>query len=250
MLDNPQFYFAAIPALLIFGISKGGFGGGLGIVAVPLMALVIPPAQAAALLLPLLCLMDLIGIGRYRRDWDRHSLKCMLPGAVVGIAIGSLAFGYLSEHVVRLLLGLVAVSFCANYFLRGGNRRAAQPPNAMAGAFWGMLAGITSTIAHAGGPPANMYLLPRKLDKTLFVGTMVVLFAAINACKIPPYIALGLYDPAILWACLALSPVAALGMLLGIRLHGMVNELLFYRICYVLVLLTGLKLITDGLAGL
>lgn len=249
MISDPFFYLAAVPAILIFGISKGGFGGGLGIVAVPMMALVVSPADAAALLLPLLCLMDMIGIVRYRRSFDRHSLFCMLPGALLGVAVGSLAFGYLSEQMVRLILGVVALVFGADYFLRGGGSRPAREKNATRGAFWGAISGVTSTIAHSGGPPANMYLLPLKLDKTFFVGTMTVLFTAVNLSKLPPYIALGLFDGTILVTCLALAPVAAAGMITGIRLHGVVNEILFYRICYGLVLATGVKLTFDGLAG-
>ncbi|MEZ5823809.1 MAG: sulfite exporter TauE/SafE family protein [Geminicoccaceae bacterium] len=250
MISDPYFYLAAIPALLIFGISKGGFGGGLGIVAVPLMALVVSPADAAGLLLPLLCLMDAIGIVRYRRSFDRHSLFSMMPGALLGILLGSLAFGYLPEHLVRLVLGIVALLFGADHFLRGGGSGPARPKSTPGAAFWGTIAGVTSTIAHSGGPPANMYLLPLKLDKTIFVGTMVVLFTAINLFKIPPYVALGLYDARILLTCLVLAPVAAAGMLLGIRLHGNVEERLFYRICYGLVLATGLKLVFDGVGGM
>ncbi|HRY23794.1 MAG TPA: sulfite exporter TauE/SafE family protein [Geminicoccaceae bacterium] len=247
MIDDPAFYLAAIPAVLIFGISKGGFGGGLGIAAVPLMAIVVSPARAAGILLPLLVLMDLIGLFAYRRHWDRRVVKVMLPGALLGILIGGLAFGYLDDDVVRVVLGLIAVGFTADYFLRDKSRIAARPQRRVAGAFWGCVAGFTSTIAHAGGPPANIYLLPLKLDKSIFVGTMVVLFSAVNAAKIVPYASLGLFDAANLTTSLVLAPVAAIGMLAGIWLHGKVDQLLFYRLCYVFVLLTGLKLVYDGL---
>ncbi|MCB2053981.1 MAG: sulfite exporter TauE/SafE family protein [Geminicoccaceae bacterium] len=246
MLDDPAFYLAAVPALLIFGISKGGFGGGLGIVAVPMMALVISPADAAALLLPLLCLMDVIGLVNYRRHWDNDVLRSMLPGAIAGILLGSLAFGYFPERVVRLMLGLISLAFAGEYFLRGRRVTTPRPQQPLLGAFWGALAGLTSTLAHAGGPPANMYLLPLRLDKTVFVGTMVVLFATVNALKLPPYVLLGLYDADILTACLLLAPVAAVGMVAGITLHHRVDERLFYRICYGLVFGTGLKLTWDG----
>jgi uncharacterized membrane protein YfcA len=247
MIDDPAFYLVAIPAVLIFGISKGGFGGGLGIAAVPLMAIVVSPSRAAGILLPLLVLMDLIGLWAYRRSWDRRVVRVMLPGALLGIIIGGLAFGYLDDDVVRVVLGLIAVGFTADYFLRDKSRIAARPQRKAAGAFWGGLAGFTSTIAHAGGPPANIYLLPLKLDKSIFVGTMVVLFSAVNAAKIVPYASLGLFDAANLTTSLVLAPVAAIGMLAGIWLHGKVDQVLFYRLCYVFVLLTGLKLVHDGL---
>ncbi len=247
MIDDPAFYLAAIPAVLIFGISKGGFGGGLGIAAVPLMAIVAPPSTAAGILLPLLMLMDLIGLYAYRHRWDRRVVRIMLPGALLGILAGGLAFGYLDDDVVRIVLGLIAVGFTGDYFLRDKSRIEARPQRPVAGAFWGSLAGFTSTIAHAGGPPANIYLLPLKLDKSIFVGTMIVLFAAINAAKLLPYAALGLLDWTNLSTSAALAPVAAIGMLAGLWLHDKVDQLLFYRLCYVFVLLTGLKLVYDGL---
>lgn len=244
------FLLAALPAVLITGISKGGFGGGLGIIAVPLMALVISPAEAAAIMLPLLCLMDMIGLRAYRRRWDGRVLRAMVPGAVLGIAVGSLAFGYLDESLIRLLLGVIAVTFSGKYFLgqRAGSPAARHRP--LLGGFWGMVAGFTSTLAHAGGPPANVYLLPLRLDKSVFVGTAVVFFAAINLAKVVPYAVLGLFQREVLTAALFLAPVAAAGMLLGVWLHSRVNDRLFYGTCYVFVLLTGVKLVADGLRGL
>ena len=248
MLYDPAFYLVAVPAVLIFGISKGGFGGGLGIAAVPLMALAVSPAVAAGILLPLLMLMDAIGVWAYRRRFDRRIISSMLPGALAGIAVASLAFHYLNDDLIRVLLGLIATGFAADYFLRDKGAAAPRPHAPKRAAFWGGIAGFTSTVAHSGGPPANIYLLPLKLDKTLFVGSMIVLFALINAAKVMPYWLLGLFSPANLWASLVLAPVAAFGMLAGIWLHDKVNQLLFYRLCYGFVLLTGLKLIYDGLA--
>ena len=247
VLSDPAFYAAAIPAVLIFGISKGGFGGGLGIAAVPLMALAVSPAVAAGILLPLLLLMDAIGVWAYRRRFDRRIIRTMLPGALAGIVVASLAFHYLNDDLVRVLLGLIAVGFAADYFLRDRAAAPARSHDPRRAAIWGSLAGFTSTVAHSGGPPANIYLLPLKLDKTIFVGSMIVLFALINAAKVIPYVLLGLFSPVNLWASLALAPLAALGMLAGIWLHDKVDQVLFYRLCYVFVLLTGLKLIHDGL---
>jgi len=247
MLSDPAFYLAAVPAVLIFGISKGGFGGGLGIAAVPLLAMVVSPATAAGILLPLLLVMDVIGIWAYRRSFDRRIIKAMLPGALAGIAVASLVFRYLDDDLVRVLLGLIAALFAADYFLRGKADVPAQPHRPKLAACWAGVAGFTSTVAHAGGPPANIYLLPLKLDKSVFVGTMIVLFALVNAAKVLPYAMLGLFAGDNLLASLALAPVAAGGMLAGVWLHDKVDQLLFYRICYVLVLLTGLRLIQDGL---
>jgi uncharacterized protein len=211
------------------------------------MALAVSPAVAAGILLPLLMLMDAIGVWAYRRAFDRRIIQAMLPGALAGIAVASLAFHYLDDDLIRVLLGLIATGFAADYFLRSKGDAPARPHEPRRAAFWGSLAGFTSTVAHSGGPPANIYLLPLKLDKTIFVGSMIVLFTLINAAKVVPYMLLGLFSPTNLWASLVLAPVAALGMLAGIWLHDKVNQVLFYRLCYVFVLLTGLKLIHDGL---
>jgi uncharacterized membrane protein YfcA len=246
-IADPWFYLIAVPALLVTGISKGGFGGGLGIVAVPLLALVVSPAEAAAILLPLLILMDLIGVRAYWRRFDGHALAVMLPGAVLGIALGGLAFGVLDASATRLIVGLIALAFVAHYFLGGGRLAPARPPNAWLGASCGALAGFTSTIAHAGSPPAALYLLPLKLDKTRFVATNVVLFAAINLLKLVPYAAVGEFTARNLATALVLAPLAPLSMILGMRLHHRIEPTTFYRLCYAFVAITGLKLVYDAL---
>jgi len=246
-IGDPWFYLIAVPALLVTGISKGGFGGGLGIVAVPLLALVVSPAQAAAILLPVLILMDLIGVRAYWRRFDGHALAVMLPGAVVGIALGGLAFGVLDERATRLIVGVIALTFVAHYLLGGGRLAPARPPNARLGATCGGVAGFTSTIAHAGSPPAAIYLLPLRLDKTRFVATNVILFAAINLLKLVPYAAVGQLGVRNLATALVLAPLAPLSMALGMRLHDRIEPVTFYRLCYAFVALTGLKLVYDGL---
>ncbi|HET6520703.1 MAG TPA: sulfite exporter TauE/SafE family protein [Geminicoccaceae bacterium] len=248
-ITDPWFYAAAVPAMLLVGISKGGFGGGLAIAGVPLMAFVVPPAQAAAIMLPILVLMDWIGVGAYRRSWDGPTLAVMVPGAAVGIALGGAVFGALDEGLVRLVLGAIAVVFSARYFMPGGRAEAAaRPPSAWRGGLFGGLSGFTSTIAHAGGPPASMYLLPLRLDRTVFVGTTVIFFTAVNLMKLLPYALIGQFSATNLLTALALAPLAPVGVLAGVWLHRRIDETLFYRLCYGFVLLTGLKLIHDGLS--
>ncbi|MGF1477541.1 MAG: sulfite exporter TauE/SafE family protein [Geminicoccaceae bacterium] len=249
MLSDPNFYLASTIAIAIFGISKGGFGGGLGIMAVPIMALAISPSVAAAVMLPLLCLMDVIGIRAYWGVWDRHSLSVIIPGSIVGILLGTFAFGWLSENAVRLIVGVIALAFVLNHW-RQREEPPAREPNAAKGLFWGSVAGFTSTLAHAGGPPANIYFLPLKLDKAAFVGSMVVAFALINYLKLIPYLWLGLFTRDTLIAGLILAPVAGLSMLLGLFLHKRIDGVWFYRLCYLFLFLTGSKLIWDGLTGL
>jgi uncharacterized membrane protein YfcA len=199
-------------------------------------------------MLPPLILMDVIGVWAYRHRFDHRIVRAMLPGALAGIALAALAFRYLDDNLVRVLLGVIAAGFAADYFLRRKSATPPKPHRPRLAAFWGGVAGFTSTVAHSGGPPANIYLLPLKLDKSVFVGSMIILFTLINAAKVVPYALLGLFTPANLLASLALAPVAAVGMLAGIWLHDKVDQVLFYRLCYVFVFLTGLKLIHDGLS--
>lgn len=187
MIEDPVFYALAIPALFLTGISKGGFGSGLGIVAVPMMALVIPVTQAAAVMLPILCLMDVFGVLGYRKSWDRANMRIMVPGAVLGIGLGTVTFGVLDEGWVRLLIGLIAVVFTAQRLLGLFPKDAAPGPNVAKGMFWSAMSGFTSFVAHAGGPPLSVYLLPQRLDKTVFAGTTVLFFAFVNYAKLIPY---------------------------------------------------------------
>ncbi|MPZ99869.1 MAG: TSUP family transporter [Dehalococcoidia bacterium] len=253
MLDDPWFYAAAVPALLIIGISKGGFGGGLGIVGVPLMSLVISPVQAAAILLPVLCLMDLFGVAAYRSVWDRRNMRIIVPGATAGIVLGALTFTLLSDTVVRLLIGLLAIGFTLHHWLAPRLRAApsaARGPRVLPGVAWSGLSGYTSFIAHAGGPPISVYLLPQQMGKTLFVGTTVVFFTAVNYLKLVPYAWLGQFDVSNLLTSLALAPLAPVGIGLGLVLHRRVDEALFYRLVYAFLFGTGLKLVYDGIGGL
>jgi len=241
------YWMLVITGVLISALSKGGFGGGLGMVSVPLMSWVMSPAHAAAIMLPLLCLMDAIGVWAYRRSWSRHAVAALLPGALVGIVLGTLAFDWLSEDAVRILLGATSVLFSLDWFLRPAARiGTGKPPRPLSGVVLGSAAGFTSTIAHAGGPPANLYLVPLRLNKTVFVGTMTILFAAINLAKLPPYFMIGLFDQSIVTTILCMVPVAALGMLAGVRLHHRVSDRWFYPLCVGFVLLTGVKLLWDG----
>jgi len=249
MIEDPWFYAAAIPAVLIVGISKGGFAAGFGILGVPLMALVISPLQAAAILLPILLVMDVVGLWAYRRRFDLSNLKILIPAAAVGILIGWLTASLVREEHVALIVGIVALAFAADFWT--GQRREGTPERSLSkGGFWGAVAGFTSFVAHAGGPPFQVYMLPQRLDKTLYVGTSVVFFWAVNLIKVPPYLALGQFDTTNLLTALVLMPLAPVGILLGVRLHHMIPEEPFYRLCYAGVTLVGLKLVYDAATNL
>lgn len=247
MLTDPWFYAVAVPALLLIGISKGGFGGGFGTVGVPMMALVIPPTQAAAILLPVLALMDLVGLYTYRGLWDREQMKILAPGALVGIVLGALTFAITSEDAVRLIIGAIAVGFTLWRFV-GAFRAPARKadPSWTKGSFWSGVGGYTSFVAHAGGPPLNVYLLPQQLDKTQYVGTTVVFFALVNYVKLVPYGILGQFDVTNLATSAALAPLAPVGVLLGVVLHRRISQEFLFRVVYAGLLLTGVKLLWDG----
>jgi uncharacterized membrane protein YfcA len=248
------FYPVAVVAILLTGIAKGGFGAGSGGVAVPLMSIFIAPPEAAGIMLPILCAMDLFGVHAYRGTFSREHLRIMLPGALVGIAAGGLAFGALPVNAIRLLLGIIAVTFALNRWFRLSERLAASlaarggPPGPVAGAFWGGLSGFTSTLAHAGGPPFAIYMLPQKLDKTLLVGTSVIFFLVVNYVKLVPYALLGQLNTTNLTAALLFAPLAPLGIWLGVWLHRRVSERGFYAVAYALLFATGAKLIWDAVA--
>lgn len=252
MITDPWFYAVAVPAVLLYGISKGGFGGGLGVIAVPLMALVISPVQAAAILLPVLCAMDIVALWKFRGKWLWSELRILLPASLLGILIGTLLFGYMSTSVVRLIVGVVAVSFTLHFWIsrhRSGNKDLAMFPQSY-GIIGGIVAGFTSFVAHSGGPPINMYLLRRPLNRTDFAATTVVFFAVANYVKLIPYAWLGQFDTDNLATSAALVILAPIGVLIGAWMHARVTDRLFFAFVYVLLFIVGLKLVYDGLAGL
>ncbi|MTI08363.1 sulfite exporter TauE/SafE family protein [Curvivirga aplysinae] len=249
------FYLCAIPAIFIAGISKGGFGGGLGVVAVPIIAFAVPINVAAALMLPILCCMDVVGLYAFWRKWSWKHLAITVPAAIIGITIGTFTFEYFHEAWIRLIIGLIAVIFSLKFFkkrfgylLPKHQEKDQKIPGRLYGYFWGGVAGFTSFVAHAGGPPVNAYMLPQKLDKTLYQATTVFFFTAINLVKLIPYGMIGQFDGSVLTTSLVLLPLAPLGMYLGIKLHHKVSDDLFYLLCYSFLCLTGFKLIYDWAA--
>jgi uncharacterized membrane protein YfcA len=250
VIIDPLFYLAAVPAVLIIGISKAGFGGGVGILAVPLMALVVSPLQAAGILLPILCLMDVFVVWIYRGRWDSAVMLPLVPAALLGIGIGALSADLLNEDVIRLVVALIAVGFSLHYWVLGRLRLEPKRPNLAKGGFWAAVAGFTSFIAHAGGPPMSVYLLPLRLEKAAFVGATAIFFAAINYSKLVPYGWLGMLDEENLWTSLALAPAAPLGVALGVLINRWLSTEVFFRICYGVLFLVGLKLSEGAIRGL
>jgi uncharacterized membrane protein YfcA len=252
LLADPWFFAAAVPAVILVGLSKGGFGGGVGFLGVPLMALVIPPVQAAAILLPILVLMDVVSLWSWRGNYDRGTLSSMLPGSLVGIGIGWLTASMVTADAVRFIIGLIAITFVGRWLwslARHGASHVAAPDRRLA-AFWGTVSGFTSFVGHLGGPPFQIYALPLRLDPWIFTGTSVIFFAVTNAVKLVPYAALGQFDGANLGASLALAPLAPLATLTGAWLVRRMRPAVFYPFTYGTILLIALKLVHDGLSDL
>lgn len=251
IIPDPVFYMLAVPAVLLTAISKGGFGSGaFGGLAVPMMAIAISPVQAAAILLPILCVMDIFALIAYRRKAHWQNFRILLGGSLVGIAIGTALFQYLSDDIIRLILGSIAVVFTVNHWLKRLPPEHKFLPNTIKGSLWGMVSGFTSFVAHAGSPPVQFYLLPQRLEKTVFVGTTAWFFFSINYIKLIPYSFLGQFSAQNLYSSLVLLPLAPIGVWIGVKLVKLVPETIFYRLAYYFLFATGLKLLWDGISGL
>lgn len=246
MIVDPVFYAVAVPAVILMGISKSGFGAGFGALAVPLMALVVPVPQAAAILLPVLLLIDGLGLMALIKHCDRALLRLLIPAGLLGVVIGALLFGLLSGKTVAGVVGAMTLIFLA-IRLRWPPRADAPPPPRWLGWLLGTASGFTSFVAHAGSPPIGFYVLPLKLSPLVFAATIGVFFAVVNLAKWLPYALLGLIDQSNLATSLMLLPVAPLGVWLGLRIVKHVSPQLFFRLFHIGLLLTGSKLLWDGL---
>jgi uncharacterized membrane protein YfcA len=250
MITDPWFYVAAVPAVIILGLAKGGFAG-IGTLATPIIALAIPPVQAASIVLPILIVQDVYSLYVYRRHWDAFNLRVLLPGAFVGVAIGYFLAAHLSDAGVGFAVGAISIAFGVRQLLQRPNLPPPpKRPNVAAGWFWGACSGFTSMISHAGSPPFQIYVMPQRLDARVFVGTNVLFFAAVNWIKVPPYLALGQFTRDNLMTSAVLFPLAILTTWLGVILVQRVSNERFYIWSYWLMIIVGLKLVYDGVAAL
>ena len=248
MLTDPWFYLVSLPAVLLYGIAKGGFAGPVAILAVPLMALAMSPTQAAAILLPILVVMDALVVKTYWGTYDGRALRLMLPGALAGIGLGYLAAEAMNDHLMRILIGVVSLLFgLQNLFALRIQSREHNPVTA---GLFGTLAGFTSFSIHAGGPPFTMYLLPKGLSPLLFAGTAGIFFAVVNALKLVPYAMLGQFDRDNLLASLVLVPLAPLGVRLGHYLVRRSSPGFYYRVISFFLAVLGIYLIYRGCIAL
>jgi uncharacterized membrane protein YfcA len=248
MLTEPIFYLVAIPAVILMGLSKGGFAG-VGAMALPLLALAISPVQAAAILLPMLIVQDAVGVWAFRGNWDRDILVLMIPSAIVGIVAGYLLAAKVSATVVLAILGAISILFAVYrlWLSRGGRVQAPVNAPPALGVALGIATGFTSQIAHAGQPPFQMWVLPKALPTQILVGTTTIFFAVINVLKIPAYVALGQFTHENLMAAAVLAPLAIVSTLAGVWLVRRVNAERFYTIIYVLMIFVGAQLLWKAL---
>jgi len=252
MMTDPFFYAAAIPAVILVGLSKGGFGGAMALLGMPLMALAVSPVQAAAILLPILVVMDIVTLWSWRSHKDITTLRIMVPFALIGVGIGWLTAAWVTVPIIRLMVGVLALWFVWRYVIQ--NVFAADKAENLVplghrpaqGMFWGIFSGFTSFVAHAGGPPYQMYTLPLRQEPKTYTGTSVRYFAIVNAAKLVPYFALGQLDYTNLSTSLVLAPLAPVATLTGAFIVRRMKPDIFYPFMYFMVLLAATKLIWDG----
>lgn len=246
LITDPYFYAVTIPAVLLLGVSKSGFGAGFGSLAVPMMALAVSVPDAAAILMPILFLMDVLGMAAFRKDFDFKLLKFLIPFGILGIFIGALLFKLLEAHTVEAMVGGFTLLFLAQRLLFPPHAESKAPPR-WVGAILTTTSGFTSFIAHAGGPPISAYVIPLNLSPIKFTATMAFFFFVVNLSKWIPYGMLGLLDMRNMATSLVLLPIAPIGVWIGVRLARRISQVLFYRFLYAGMFLTGVKLLWDGL---
>ncbi len=237
----------AVLAVAILGLAKGGFAG-LGAMATPLLALALPPVTAAALLLPVLLVQDVVSVWSYRKTWDGWVIGWMLPGALVGVALGTGLAAVVPEEKLLVLLGAITLAFGLYrlWLERGG--RIVTPSNSpgWVGALFGVATGFTSQIAHAGGPPFQIWALSRQLPHLVFIGTSSMFFAIINWMKVPAYAALGQFNTQNMALTIMFMPLAIASTFAGVWLVRRVSPARFNLIINLLMLAIGLELIRQA----
>jgi len=248
LFSDPGFLVAAVIAVMLLGLAKGGFSG-LGSIATPLLALVISPTRAAAIILPILIVQDVVSVWTFRRDWDRWVVAWMLPGALIGIGIGYAFAAAMPVEGVMAALGAITIVFGSwrLWVERGGRLVSASRSPGWVGSLFGVATGFTSQIAHAGGPPFQMWVTPRRLPHIVYVGTSSILFALINWAKVPAFLALGELDRQNLAISGMLMPLAIASTLAGVWLVRRIDAARFYKLIYLLMILLGTKLLVDAI---
>ncbi len=237
----------AAVAVLFIGLSKAGFGGGLGMLTTPLCVLAFGPQAAIGILLPLLCAGDAFSLYHYWGKWERRNLKFLLPGVILGVVLGVQLIGQFSARQLNIAIGVLAVLFVLFQFVKAKLFRAegAFAPNHALGIPAGMGAGITSTFAHGAGPVVSLFLIPQRLPKEIYVGTTVLVFTWINWIKLPFFLANNIINAGTFHTSLVFLPLIPVGVWVGVWLNRKFSEALFLKLVYLFTFLTGLQLIFN-----
>ena len=246
--SDPLFWTIAVIAVTLLGFAKGGFVG-IGMVATPMLALIVPPLQAVAIMLPILLLQDAISVWAYRHNWDAWNLKVLIPGGLIGVAAAGMLAAWVPDAAVRLAVGLIGATFVLWRWFgpRGGD--IGIRPSAASGVFWSAISGFTSTLANAGAPPLQVHMLPQHLPKLVFAGTMTIYFAVTNLAKVIPIFALGQFTTDNLVVSAVLFPLAIATNFIGIWLVRITPQEMFYKIVYVITFVISLELIRNGVTA-
>lgn len=247
-MGDTEFWILGCLAAALVGLSKGGLPV-VGMLAVPVLALAISPVAAAGLLLPVYVASDLIGLYAYRKAFDHRVLAVLAPAAVMGIGLGWLTAASVPERLVTGIVGGIGVVFALSLLVGPKPEGSARAVRIGPGLFWGALTGYTSFVSHAGAPPYQVYVLPLRLEKTVFAGTTTVFFAFVNAVKLVPYWALGQLSAANLKAAAVLSLPAAAAVLAGVWLVRVLPERIFFRLVTWALLAVSLKHLWDAATG-
>jgi uncharacterized membrane protein YfcA len=251
-LFEPSVILVDLVAVALVGLSKGGLGGAFGILGVPIMAVFMPPLQAAAVLLPTYLVMDSVSLWSWRGQWDKSLIRLMLPAAMLGVGLAWAVESTIPDDVISLIVGVVALLFVLRSVMSriSGQVGPVHQPRPWIGRFWAVISGFTSFVAHVGGPPFQIYVMPLRLDPKIYTGTSVLFFASLNAAKVVPYFALGQFSTEILTYSIMLLPVAISATLFGAYLVRRMRAEIFYPFMYAMIFLVSIKLIFDGaLAG-
>ncbi len=235
-------------AAFLVGLSKGGLPM-VAMLSVPLLSMRMSPLVAAVLLLPIYILSDVVGVYLYRREYSLKNIKVLMPAGVLGVIIGWATASIVSDKMVTLLIGIMGITFCLYTWSKRKNDNPPTQPTIKKGIFWGTLSGFTSFVAHAGGPPFQIYILPQKLPKMVFAGTTTIVFAVVNLAKIIPYSNLHPYTANTLKVSLLLLPIAAIGTFLGKNLIQRLPEKWFYLAVQIALFSLSIKLTIDALIG-
>ncbi|MCO6382754.1 sulfite exporter TauE/SafE family protein [Oceanicola sp. 502str15] len=245
-----EFWIVAALAAYMMGLSKGGVPM-LAMLSVPLMSLFMDPAMAAGLLLPLYIIADWYAVYLFRKAFSVRNLKIMLPGAVAGIIAAYFAVTVVPGDAIKLLVAGIGIYYLVGS-VRGRFARTEPAPreaDVPRGLVWGTLAGFTSYISHAGGPPFQAYVLPQRLDKMVYLGTVTIFFSVVNLLKMPPYVLAGQITWESLMEAARLAPFALAGAWSGARVARWLPEKLFYLLVEVALAVVSAKLIWEVVVG-